>query len=209
MLAFLKNNKEKCTGCTACMASCPVNCISMIRDEEGFLYPTADEKCIHCGKCEKICPQNNKTIIFDQVEKKAYAALSFDKEIWYRSASGGAFSEICKVFENNDSNTIFVGAKWNGLKVEESCVEGSANILPLCKSKYIASDVNDTFRRIKMFLLKNQKVLFCGTPCQVAGLRNFLGREYDNLFLIDLYIWMFWYVLKHLQKINDPHLKLI
>jgi len=185
MISFLLDNKEKCTGCTACMASCPQNCISMIRDKEGFLYPVADNRCISCGKCEKVCPQKTPVLIPNQIEKRAFAAKSIDYNIWERSASGGAFSEICRAWDN-DNNTVIFGAKWNGLKVETSYVEGFSNISPLCKSKYIQSDINNTFKLIEKFLKDNRKVLFCGTPCQVAGLRHYLGQEFDNLFLVDL-----------------------
>ncbi len=174
--------KGDCTGCSACYAICPVHCIEMKSDEEGFLYPVASDQCINCNKCQKICPRQNPNFN-ETIKQKAFAACSKNHEIWKRSSSGGAFSEICYSF--GDSNTLFVGAAWNNLSVQHIGV-GIKNLKVLCKSKYVASDLGDTFNQIKEHLLQNQKVIFCGTPCQVAGLRNFLGKDYEKLLLIDL-----------------------
>lgn len=177
--------KEMCTGCGACYNICPIQCIKMCEDEEGFLYPYASNNCINCGKCKRVCPQINKSTLNSLKQKKAFAAVSKDNGIWRQSSSGGAFSEICKIF-SSDEDTMFVGAVWKGLKVEHKCVIGFDNIKQLCKSKYIASDINDTFKNIKLYLESNKKVVFCGTPCQVAGLRNYLRKDYENLLLLDL-----------------------
>lgn len=174
--------KGNCTGCTACYAICPVQCIEMKSDEEGFLYPTASDQCIHCNKCKVVCPQQNSSSIAT-IKQEAFAACSKDREVWKRSSSGGAFSEICYSF--GDSNTLFVGAAWNDFSVQHIGV-GIDNLELLCKSKYIASDLGNTFNQIKKHLLQGEKVVFCGTPCQVAGLRHFLGKEYEKLLLIDL-----------------------
>ncbi|MCI1654219.1 MAG: Coenzyme F420 hydrogenase/dehydrogenase, beta subunit C-terminal domain [Lachnospiraceae bacterium] len=184
MLYFLKE-KHDCTGCSACVANCPVNCIIMKEDIEGFLYPTASDDCIHCGKCERTCPQRLYNSVKSAVDmpQEAYAALSKDYKIWKRSASGGAFSEICKAW---DKNAYFVGARWNGLTVQEDIIQGIENITPLCKSKYIYSNPGNCFSNIKELLDAEKKVLFAGTPCQVAGLKSFLTREYSNLLLVDL-----------------------
>jgi len=183
MMYFL-NHKAECTGCTACMSACPFGCIHMERDKEGFLYPIASDKCIHCGKCERACPSLNKFTGFDLDKQLAFFAVTKNKKIWRRSASGGAFSEICNAF--GDANTLICGAQWDGLKVEHSCVIGVENITPLCKSKYVASDLRNCFTKIKEHIVKGNKAIFCGTPCQVAGLRAFLGKDYNNLLLIDL-----------------------
>lgn len=185
MLEF-NPSKETCTGCGACYSVCPVRCIAMQRDEEGFLYPyIATDACIDCGLCEKVCPMVNKKEQKLQ-HQKAYAALSRNVKIWRRSASGGAFSEICRAWA--DSDTLIVGASWssNTFEVHHIGVIGYSNILPLCKSKYISSAIDDVFLQIKQHLQQGKKVLFCGTPCQVAGLRHFLRKDYDNLLLLDL-----------------------
>lgn len=174
-------------GCSACMTMCPVQCISMKTDEEGFLYPVASDACIHCGKCEKVCPLQKGNIERDfsgQDRQQAWCAVSKDNNIWSRSASGGAFSELCKAF--GDDDTVFCGAAWDGLNVHHICVEGIDAINPLCKSKYVSSNPDNVFSEIKQFLRNGKKVVFCGTPCQVAGLRSVIGKDENNILYIDL-----------------------
>ncbi len=184
MLPFIKEKKD-CTGCTACYSSCPIKCISMNEDEEGFLYPTASDECINCGLCQRVCPQlKNNSIGDNAFTQLAYAGVTHDNKVWKRSASGGAFSEICLAW--GDDSTMFVGAAWDGLQVKHQCVIGIQNISVLCKSKYIASSLGDVFSSIKKHLEQGSKALFCGTPCQVAGLKSYLKKDYSNLLLIDL-----------------------
>lgn len=183
MLSFI-GHKGNCTGCSSCMAACPVHCISMKVDEEGFWYPESSDLCIECGMCEKVCPVINHAEVENKGKHNSYAYLSYDKEIWQRSASGGAFSDICKAW--SDTETIIVGAAWDGLRVHQVCVKGVENIAPLCKSKYVASFPEDTFSEIKQYLITGKKVIFCGTPCQVSGLKLFLRKNYENLLTIDL-----------------------
>lgn len=185
MLYFTKS-KADCMGCSACMASCPQKCISMRPDEEGFLYPVASDECIHCGKCERVCPLSSRNInnISEERNQRAYCAVSKNHSVWLRSASGGAFSEICNAV--GDDETVICGAAWDGLNVHHICVEGIKHILPLCKSKYVASSMQNTFFEVKTKLDENKQVIFCGSPCQVAGLKQYLGRDYSKLLLIDL-----------------------
>lgn len=182
MLKFIPN-KTNCTGCSACYSICPVKCISMLQDEEGFLYPEANSSCIECGLCQKVCP-SFKNRVDNNFTKKVYAALSKDCHVWQRSASGGAFSEIVRHWADDD--TLIVGAAWNGFSVHHIGVLGYSNILPLCKSKYMASAIEDTFIEIRNHLKDGKKAIFCGCPCQVDGLRNFLRTNYDKLLTIDL-----------------------
>lgn len=183
MLDFITEKKD-CVGCTACASVCPVNCIVMKEDVEGFLYPESSDKCIHCGKCSKVCPIQHMPEFGSKITSQAFAGLTNNNQIWLRSASGGAFSELCRAWD--DGNASFAGAEWNGLQVQDVCVDSIDDIPPLCKSKYIASSMGDVFRIIKARLDSGKKVLFCGTPCQVAGLKNYLHRDYDNLMLVDL-----------------------
>lgn len=182
MLDF-NSNKTNCTGCAACYSICPVHCITMQQDEEGFLYPVSSDACIHCGLCEKICPSFLPKSEL-KIQQRAIAAVSRDNEVWRRSASGGAFSEICRQWADDD--TLIVGAAWEGLKVHHIGVKGFGQIAPLCKSKYVSSAIEDTFIEVKDALKKGRKAIFCGCPCQVAGLKAFLRKDYDNLLTIDL-----------------------
>ena len=183
MLYFTKQ-KSECTGCSACAAACPVKCIAMEPDAEGFLYPVASDACIRCGRCEAVCPIKKEREPKDLPNKVAIAAVSKNFRIWRRSASGGAFSEICRIW--GDDETIVFGAAWNGFRVEHVGVTGVDNIAPLCKSKYVASAVGDSLSQVRQALAEGKKVIFCGTPCQVAGLNGYLGSAHDNLLTIDL-----------------------
>lgn len=182
MLKF-NPNKSNCSGCAACYSACPIHCIAMLPDEEGFLYPEASDACVECNLCEKVCPLSNEKKDNDY-PKTAYAAVSKDYKIWHRSASGGAFSEIVRHWA--DTETLIVGAAWDGVKVHHVGVIGFDNISPLCKSKYVSSAIEDTFIEIRKHLRSGKKAIFCGCPCQVDGLRHFLIKEYENLLTIDL-----------------------
>ena len=183
MLSF-NSEKKNCMGCAACYSVCPKKCITMQQDDEGFLYPTVDNlNCIDCGLCEKVCPSVSPKVE-NTYTQTAVAALSKDYKVWHRSTSGGAFSEICRQWSDNE--TLIVGAAWNGLSVHHIGVIGFENISPLCKSKYMSSAIEDTFISIKRHLINGKKVIFCGCPCQVDGLRHFLRKDYENLLAIDL-----------------------
>ncbi len=176
--------KTNCTGCTACKSICPTNCIKMEADEEGFLYPVKHNGCINCKLCEIVCPMCEPEQIPLYADQGVVAAVSKDFHIWQRSASGGAFSEICRIW--SDLDTMIVGATMEELYVFHKTVIGFENIGPLCKSKYVGSDLEDVFIKIRSHLKDDHKVIFCGCPCQVAGLRKFLRKPYDDLLLIDL-----------------------
>lgn len=177
------NEKSNCTGCSACYAACPVDCIRMVPDVEGFLYPAIGESCISCGKCVKVCPQINHLSGAVETEQEVYAALSKSYSTWKKSASGGAFAEICKVWGNGTA--VIYGAAWNSLKVNHIRVEYKNVDSVLC-SKYVASDMRDCYRAVKKDVLNDRYVVFCGTPCQVAGLRSFLDCDYNRLLFVDL-----------------------
>lgn len=189
-MLYFTVSKDKCTGCTACKTICPTQCISMKKDEEGFLYPYADEsKCIHCKACERVCPMLK--IHSDDAQKRidqfAAAAICKDYSDWEKSASGGAFKSICDVFaEMNSGRPLRVyGAAFNQLYVEHKGEE-YPDIEEFHKSKYVQSDMKNCFYEIKQDLIEGKAVVFSGTPCQVAGLKCLLKKDYENLLCIDL-----------------------
>lgn len=180
-------NKYNCSGCTACKSICPQKCISMNNDNEGFLYPKVNiDLCIHCGKCVKVCPW-----LSSKREEKVnypivYAAKNISDEIRQASASGGVFSAIAEYVISNSG--VVYGAAYDKMnhKVVHIDVTSKEELGRLRGSKYVQSELNNSFIEIQGYLLKGKKVLFTGTPCQCAGLKAFLGKEYDNLVIVDI-----------------------
>jgi coenzyme F420-reducing hydrogenase beta subunit len=178
---------KKCFGCMACYNICPVNAIKIIEDEEGFLRPKIQEdKCIGCKKCTSVCAaiedveRDNKTF-----EQQTYACWNKDKDIRRNSTSGGLFTVIA----NNilKENGVVFGASFdNKLNVIHSAIDNKKDIVKFRGSKYVQSNIGSTYKESKEFLDKGKSVLFTGTPCQIAGLYKFLGKEYHNLYTCDL-----------------------
>lgn len=172
-------------GCNACYNVCPKDAIEMYEDEEGFKYPQINEKkCIKCGLCEKICPMINETIRNNFSVPKVYAAWTQNQHIRLDSTSGGIFSELAnQVF---DENGYVCGAVYNKeWRVEHILTKNKLELENIRSSKYLQSDINNIYRQIKSKLDDKNKILFCGSPCQVAGLYNYLKKGYDNLYTCD------------------------
>lgn len=176
--------KESCSGCTACMACCPKEAITMCADEEGFKYPIIDRnQCIECGKCVRTCP-----IINSQKKNSvvaSYLAINNNKEQREASASGGLFSVIAR-YVLGKKGVVFGAAYDEKLKVSHIAVEHEADLKKLRMSKYVQSDLGNTFKQVDRYLKENRIVLFSGTPCQVAGLKAYINRDDANLILLDL-----------------------
>lgn len=177
-------DKHKCCGCTACVSACPKNCISMSADREGFLYPVVDSvKCIDCGLCEKVCPVLHP--VNNETEPLVYAAINNNEAVRMQSSSGGIFTLIAEyVLEHGG---VVFGAcfdsDWNVIHDYTETKDGLARFRG---SKYVQSHVGICFTQVKTFLDSGREVLFSGTPCQVAGLKNYLRKPYSNLFTVDL-----------------------
>lgn len=187
------NDKEKielapkaiCTGCSACASVCSQDCIKMVEDKEGFLQPRIDrKKCIGCHKCEKACPILNRETE-DAGETKAYAVINKDETIRAKSSSGGVFYALAK-WTIEHSGVVF-GARfdehWGVMHDYTETLEG---VLPFMGSKYVQSRIGNTYKQAKAILDSGRWVLFSGTPCQLGGLRAFLGKEYEKLIQLDL-----------------------
>lgn len=184
---LIKNNKSECCGCEACIQVCPNQAIRMIEDKEKFRYPVIDkELCVNCKLCERVCPEVNKPF-FNTENKYVYGGYNLDRKIRFESTSGGAFSSIVDAF--CDENYVIFGAKARGLTVFHRYVIDKRKINEFRKSKYSQSIIGNSYTQVKQFLMTGKKVLFSGTPCQVAGLNNFLrlyGTKTDKLLTVEV-----------------------
>ncbi len=177
--------REKCIGCGNCYKVCRNNCIKMVEDSLGFSYPTVDrESCVNCGECEKYCPviQKRKS---GCLINKAYSYKSNSDSVRMHSSSGGAFYDIAKKFISKGGCVIAVKYSKSFKAIHDIC-RSESELRDFCQSKYVQSSNLNIYDIAKGYLNKGTKVLFVGTPCQVASLKNFLGEEQENLVCIDL-----------------------
>ena len=180
-------DKTKCCGCKACSEVCPKQCIRMEKDNEGFLYPIVDEDvCINCGLCERVCPQihaeDSRT--GNLSTPRVFAAYALEDNTRLDSTSGGVFSVLAEYFF--DIGAYVAGAVYDDSFGVKGIVTKDKSLLPrLRSSKYLQSDPKHIFREIKDLLEKGERVFICTTPCQIAGLLNFLRQKYDNLYTCD------------------------
>ena len=178
-------SRYDCTGCSACASACPKGCIQMLEDREGFLQPKINTKsCIKCHKCERVCPVLNPEDQSDG-ETKAYAVINKDEDIRAKSSSGGVFYALAKW--TIDQGGVVFGARFNDQwEVVHDYAETVDGIYPFMGSKYVQSRVGNCYKQAKTFLDSGRWVLFSGTPCQLAGLRGYLKREYVRLIQVDI-----------------------
>lgn len=175
-------NKHNCCGCSACSQRCPVQCITMVEDSEGFLYPQVDlDKCVNCGLCKQVCPCRNQREPQEPVSVKA--AINADEKIRRQSSSGGIFSLLAEAILKKGG--IVFGAKFDdNWEVEHSYTETVEGLAAFMGSKYVQSSIGDSFSQAEAFLREGREVLFSGTPCQIAGLRLFLQKDYNKLITV-------------------------
>lgn len=177
-------SKDTCCGCTACSNICPKQCISMQSDAEGFKYPIVDENlCVDCGLCLKVCPWENYDL---SQPLKVFAVKAKNKEIQYLSSSGGAFREIAEKLHHERYHVFGASYSADFTKVQHIQIDNVSDLNCLRGSKYVQSDLHEVFLKIRALLNSGKKVLFSGTGCQVAGLKSFLRKDFDNLFTIDI-----------------------
>ena len=176
---------SRCTDCGACRQSCPVSAISQKEDDEGFLYPWVDyDKCIQCGKCVDICPVVNP-VYSNLSDPKCYAGYTKDEVRMDRSSSGGVFTVFADAIlrESGYVSGVVFDEKFKACHIVSNNPD---DIFRMRGSKYVQSDTGKVFSEIKQLLNQGKKVLFTGVSCQVAGLKAFLGKDYENLFCIDI-----------------------
>lgn len=174
-----------CYGCGACKSVCPVSAIHINEDRYGFLKASVDtEKCINCGKCLTVCPRLHNTFENSE-EPECYAAWAKD-EIRATAASGGIFSAIAGDFLDNEDHYM-VGAVWKeDYYVHHIATNNKEDLLKIQNSKYVQSNTDNTYKVVGELLKNGKKVLYCGCPCQIAGLYAYLGEKSDNLYTMDL-----------------------
>lgn len=179
------SDKKNCAGCTACRAVCHKNAITMRMDEKGFKYPQVDlEKCVNCGLCDKVC-------VFDKKPEAkrenhfAYAVKHKDKQILKDSTSGGIFTAVSDYVLENDG-VVYGATLDENIVVRHIRATTVEERNRMRGSKYVQSDMGDIFYRVKQDLADKKLVLFTGTPCQVAGLRSYLGTKSEGLICLDL-----------------------
>lgn len=177
-------NKADCCGCEACVQVCPQKCISLHRDEEGFLYPEVNQDaCVDCRLCEKVCPKIN---LYDEITPiDVLAAYNKDEEIRSISSSGGIFSLLAN--GTIEAGGVVFGARYDDhWQVVVDSTETKDGISAFRGSKYVQARVGDSYKRCKTFLEEGRNVLYTGTPCQIAGLKHFLRKSYKNLLTCDV-----------------------
>lgn len=185
MIFINNNNKNRCCGCGACSSICPKIAISMETDEEGFVYPIVNkELCINCGACDRVCPFLKE--YSSKKETNAIAAKSNDERIRSKSSSGGIFSLIAEYVLNERGVVYGSAMDIYYKKATHVRVENSVELERLRGSKYLQSLIGNSYKNVKKDLDSKKLVLFSGTPCQICGLKGYLGKEYSNLFTVEV-----------------------
>lgn len=200
------NDKSHCCGCAACVQRCPKQCITLSEDDEGFLYPKVDAtNCIECGLCEKVCPVLHQET--PRLPDVCYAAINPNEKIRKESSSGGVFTAIASAVLK-EGGVVF-GARFDtDWSVMHDYTETHEGLAAFRGSKYLQSRIGNTFRQAENFLKAGRKVLFTGTPCQIAGLRRYLRKDYPNLLAMDFIchgvpsplVWQ-----QYLQEVRKKH----
>ncbi|MDE6282973.1 MAG: Coenzyme F420 hydrogenase/dehydrogenase, beta subunit C-terminal domain [Muribaculaceae bacterium] len=177
-------DKKDCSGCAACASICGHGCIAMGTDSEGFPYPEVDPSaCVNCGLCDRTCPMIN--IPEGNNISKVYAAKNRNYAERLRSSSGGVFRLLATRIINQGG--IVVGCRFDDKMVAHHTIAHTKDeIEPLMSSKYVQSDTREIFAQVRDRLRKGDKVLFSGVPCQVAAIKNYLLKPYDNLITVDI-----------------------
>jgi coenzyme F420-reducing hydrogenase beta subunit len=203
---------DSCIGCGACMKICAFKAIEMLPDDEGFLYPNVDsDTCKQCGQCLLICP------IINYLDKKqhqlpeVWSAWNLDQDIRMQSSSGGVFYELALSIIKR--NGVVYGAVFDpNFRLQHKAAFTIEEINPMMGSKYVQSEIIDTFTEVYSFIKKGVLVLYSGTPCQVAALYSFLGEDFENLITCDVICHgvaspgVFQSYIDHLEKKNQSRI---
>ncbi len=184
-----KLSKEQCTGCAACSNICPKHCITMESDQDGFLYPHIDHSsCINCKLCEQTCPPLNTRKVPMENWPEAFLAWSKDKNALEAATSGGVFTSIA--LEILQEGGVVAGAAYDkNFVVRHTVIDNEKDLFSISRSKYVQSSIGDVYSQVGEHLRQQKKVLFCGTPCQVYGLKAYCRKrrlDESKLYTMDL-----------------------
>ncbi len=206
---------DKCCGCAACMNSCPKHAITMEYGADGYLYPVIhQDKCIGCGICQKKCPYNGQCFVpatMDEREMDIYASQGFE-EATSKSTSGGMFYLLAKMTLEN-GGVVFGAVYDDNMRVKHIKAETMEEMEHIRCSKYVQSNPEYTYQEAKQCLDDGKEVLYSGTPCQLAGLYAYLGKDYENLLSVGLICYgitppkMFEEYINILEKKNGSKVK--
>lgn len=180
-------DKKECCGCEACKNICLQNAITFLPDEKGDLYPCVlEDECVNCHLCEKVCPIINPIVNPMIYAPKAYAAWNNNVGERMKSTSGGVFPLLANIILENGGYVVGVQYE-DDFTVSHTIISQKEELKNICKTKYVQSSNNGVYTQIKELLDDNKIVLYSGTPCQVAGLKSFLQKEYENLYTVELF----------------------
>lgn len=181
-----KFSENNCNGCQMCKDVCARNAISYQVNKQGFWFPKVDySKCIKCGLCVKKCPNNTK--VFNEKTKPLVKAVwSVDDEVRMDSTSGGLFYELARDILLNKKGYV-VGCIYDDdyKGAHQVIIDSIDELKPLMVSKYVESNAEGIYVKTTEALKTGKIVLFVGAPCQCAALYSYLGKDYDNLFVVD------------------------
>lgn len=173
-----------CCGCMACGDVCPKGAITFKKDIEGFLYPDINKNCIDCGLCRQVCPVVHNFDGCVASEQKYIGCLDKDKQRRKTGSSGGLFGLLA--MQLMSEGYVVVGAAFDeNLKLKHQIANSPKELERLKKSKYLQSDCGGIYREIKEHIAKDGKIMFVGTPCQCAALKQYLGKKLSNVILVD------------------------
>lgn len=176
-----------CSGCGACANGCGRNAIALKADEKGFLHPVIDGGlCVDCGRCKAICPVVNPPEPDDRFENYGLAAFSADEGLRTAASSGGLFPLLANSVLSEGGVVYGVAFDEDWKKVRHIRVTAPTELPRLFGAKYLQSETGSTFCQVRQDLVAGKRVLFAGTPCQTAGLKAYLGRDWTELLLVDV-----------------------
>lgn len=171
-------SQERCCGCSACVNVCPLNCITMVMNGEGFFIPQIEQnKCLQCHLCDKVCPVEHGGENKSEKRPEVYVGFHQDPEIRLSSSSGGIFTAIAEIILKEQGVVYGAAMRDDCYGVDQVRVTSNEDLHKLRGSKYVQSNVGKTFRQASEDLKNGRQVLYTGTPCQIEGLKKLFGKR--------------------------------